>query len=248
MLMNEWQELSWQEYELVENKKYAILPLGALEQHGPHMKLGTDNFLAEGVARLLSEKIKGILLPTINYGQVWSLKRFPGSLSLSTETLKAIIKDIARGVKFQGVQYLIIVNSHIGNMTAVKEAAREIYDEIGFRVIYFTYPGINEIAKNVCQSPKSHPSIIHACEIETSMMLYVDNTKVDMNKAVTEYPEYPPGFDETPIYWDEVSSFGVFGDAKAATRQKGEQIINSVLDNMITIIENITRRDESAKQ
>lgn len=246
--MREWQELSWQEYESANNKEYAVLPLGAVEQHGPHMKLGTDNFLAEGVAKLLSEKINGILLPTINYGQVWSLKRFPGSLSLSTDTLKSIIKDIAKGVKFQGIKYLIVVNSHIGNMTAVKEASREIYDEIGFRVIYFTYPGINEISNDICQSPKSNPSIIHACEIETSLMLYIDSSKVDMNKAVIEYPDYPPGFDETPMYWDEISSYGVFGDAKAATCEKGEKIIKSVLENMINIVKDISRRDKYVQQ
>lgn len=65
----------------------AILPIGAVEAHGPHLPLGTDNFLAERLSEKLAERLNAFVLPTLPYGQVWSLKNFPGSINISNESL-----------------------------------------------------------------------------------------------------------------------------------------------------------------
>ena len=92
--MKEWRNLTWPEAkEAVEEMPVCLLPLGAIEAHGPHMKLDVDNHICEEQCRRVCAETGIILMPTIPVGQVWSLNRFPGTLTLSYHTLIAVIKD-----------------------------------------------------------------------------------------------------------------------------------------------------------
>jgi creatinine amidohydrolase len=76
--------------QILTARRLAILPIGALEAHGPHLPVGTDNLLAQAIAERVAEQLGGVLLPLLPYGQVWSLQDFPGSLSVSNEILSRI--------------------------------------------------------------------------------------------------------------------------------------------------------------
>jgi creatinine amidohydrolase len=231
-------ENSFEVKEKIQAVKTAILPIGAVEAHGPHLPLGTDNFLAERLAERVAEKSGAFILPTLPYGQVWSLKNFPGSINVSNESLISLIADIGRSLYEQGFRVFAIINGHLGNAVALKEAARKLYSEFpDFKILYLFYPGVKEVTESVRETPSAHSSYFHACEIETSYMLYLAEEYVDMTRAINDVPTIPLSADSTPTPWEEFTSSAVLGNAKLATKEKGEKIVTKAIENMAALIE-----------
>ncbi|WFB57141.1 creatininase family protein [Paenibacillus sp. BR1-192] len=215
----------------------AILPIGAVEAHGPHLPLGTDNLLASRLADKLAERTDSFVLPTLPYGQVWSLRNFPGSINVSNEALIRLLADIGESIYHQGFRIFIMVNGHLGNAVALKEAARILYERVPeLKVFYFFYPGTKEIAAEVREASAAHGSYMHADEIETSYMLYLAGEYVDMSKAIDGAPQIPIEADFTPTPWEEMTASAVLGDATLATREKGERIIERSLEVMADMV------------
>ena len=132
----------------LNERTVALLPLGAVEVHGNHLPLLTDLYLAEGVCKLVCERVQNcVVLPSMPYGQIWSLRDQPGSLSVSNEVLTAMLSDIGRSLWRHGVKRFAIVNGHVGNAVAIKAAQRVLYDECELKVYAFTYPGAGPRAK-----------------------------------------------------------------------------------------------------
>lgn len=222
----------------IGKRNAAILPIGAVEAHGPHLPIGTDNLLAERLADELGKRTDSLVLPLLPYGQVWSLKHFPGSIHVSNESIISMIVDIGRSVREQGFRVLAIVNGHLGNMTAIKEAARKLHSELDdLKIYYFFYSGTSQVIDQVRESPKLHGQFFHACEIETSYMLYMAPEYVNMSLAPEETPLIPETVDVTPTPWENFTATSVLGNAKLATREKGEKIIESALQYMALTLE-----------
>lgn len=217
----------------------AILPLGAVEVHGNHLPLGTDAYLAEALARKVEERLGSkacTVLPVLPYGQVWSLGKAPGSISISNHVLKELIEDIGKGLWQAGILKLAVINTHLGNEAAVKAAARSLYGQCPIKVYSFTYPGAEEISRKVCTAPPPRKGYFHACEIETSYMLYACPDKVDMDKAVCRYPDFPVDAGCTPTPWTDFMDTAVLGDATQATAQKGQEILEGVVERICSIL------------
>lgn len=215
----------------------AILPIGAVEAHGPHLPLGTDNLLAARLADKLAERTDSFVLPTLPYGQVWSLRNFPGSINVSNEALIRLLADIGESLYQQRFRIFIMVNGHLGNAAALKEAARILYERVpALKVFYFFYPGTKEITAEVREASAAHGTYMHADEIETSYMLYLAGEYVDMSKAIDGAPHIPFDADFTPTPWEEMTASAVLGDATLATREKGERIIQRSLDVMAEMV------------
>ncbi|WP_223593895.1 creatininase family protein [Neobacillus bataviensis] len=231
-------ENSFEVKEKILNSKVAILPIGAVEAHGPHLPLGTDNYLAERLSERVAEKTGAFVLPTLPYGQVWSLKNFPGSINISNESLISFIVDIGVSLYEQGFRVFAMINGHLGNAVAMKEAARKLYSQYpNYKILYLFYPGVKKATDEVRETVSSHTSYFHACEIETSYMLYLAEEYVDMSKAISDVPNIPMSADITPTPWEEFTSSAVLGDATLATKEKGEKIIEVAIENMIKLIE-----------
>lgn len=230
----------------IADKKAAILPVGAVEAHGPHLPLGTDNLLAERMGARLAELTDSYLLPTLPYGQVWSLRNFPGSLSVSNESMAMLLTDIGESLYQQGFRVFVMVNGHLGNGTALKEAARRLYDKVPeLKVYYLFYPGSKEVIARVRESSSAHGSYFHACEIETSYMLYLAEEFVDMDKAICDIPHITEEADCTPTPWETFTETAVLGDATLATREKGEAILTASLKAMAEMV-NKAKREAGA--
>lgn len=234
----EMQKLTYLEVkEQIEKTPIAILPIGAVEAHGPHLPVGTDNYLAEGMAKKVAEKMAALVLPTFSYGQVWSLRNVPGSINVNNEHLIGILTDMGKSLYKFGIRYFVIINSHLGNMVAIKEAARKLYDEQrDLKVFYFIYPGTAQITKEVRQSKPMPGGYFHACEIETSYMLYLAPEYVRMDKALDDFPDLPEDFEYTPTPWDDITDTIVLGSAKLATREKGQKIIDMAIETIVNIL------------
>ncbi|WHY77349.1 creatininase family protein [Neobacillus sp. WH10] len=231
-------ENSFEVGEKISKSKVAILPIGAVEAHGPHLPLGTDNYLAERLAARVAEKTGAFVLPTLPYGQVWSLKNFPGSINISNESLICFIYDIGVSLYAQGFRVFAMINGHLGNAVAMKEAARRLFSQYSdFKILYLFYPGVKKVTDEVRETAASHVSYFHACEIETSYMLYLAEEFVDMSQAISDIPNIPMHADVTPMPWEKFTSSAVLGDATLASKEKGEKIIEVAIENMVQLIE-----------
>lgn len=219
----------------IEEFPVAILPLGATEQHGHHLPLGVDIFLAEGISRKLSEKTGALLLPSLPFGYSWVWRDIPGTVSLQQKHVEAVIKDVAHSVARYGIKMLVLVNGHDANNASMKYATRALADELDISVIYLFYPNLNKIMEQHCESPTWH-GMIHACEFETSLMLALKPEMVDLSKAVREYPKKPKLYGKSSISLGDLSKSGVYGDATKATKEKGKKMLNIFVPEMEQLI------------
>lgn len=223
--------------EAIRNLKKVILPVGATEQHGPHLPLGTDTFLAKYMAQRLALRIGAVVLPPLPVSYSWVWRNLPGTIVISAETLKNLIKDICRSVATWGADQLVIINAHGANDSMIKYAVREISDELPLRVLYFTYPGVDAATDGVVESERWH-GMIHSCEVETSWMLAARPDLCHMERAVREYPDTPRSalYHHSSATLDVLSETGVFGDATLATAEKGEVMLERMVGYMERII------------
>ncbi|MEM3658204.1 MAG: creatininase family protein [Candidatus Hadarchaeum sp.] len=232
--------LPWPEVAELLERKIIIVPLGSVEQHGPHLPLATDAILAEVLAQRVAEIVDGYYFPPLPYGQVWSAQNYPGTISLKLQTMIAVIKDIAKSLYKHKVKNLVFISSHIGNVLPLQIALRELYEEISeLKIIYLCYPQIDVVIKGVVETPLWAGSGFHAGEVETSLLLAVAPELCRMEKAVCEYPPVPVGYGVSPIPWERISKTGVFGDAKAATAEKGVVLLERWTQLMANIIKDI---------
>lgn len=222
-----------------------VLPIGAVESHGDHLPAGTDNILAGRMAEELARVVNGatpmLRLPVMPFGQVWSLGDAPGSFGISNETVTRSIVEIAQSARSKGLKVLVVVNGHLGNANAIRDAQR-IMREQGVTIANFFYPGASKIVEGVRERPEAHPAYMHADEIETSYMLHLAPGAVDMSKAIANYPDFPEDFGTIAYRWTDFSESPVLGDARAATAEKGGKILTTVLANMANQVAALYKR------
>lgn len=221
----------------------AVLPVGAVEQHGPHLPLLTDTVLASGVARRIAESTKALLLPAIAYGDAWTAEGWAGTLSLSPDTLRATVIDIGRGLHRMGVRGLVTINGHFGNREPIALAARALA-ELGLPVLHLDYPHLEALAAEHMESEPAGPGFYHADEVETSMMLALAPDSVHLDRAQPEYPTFPPLFGSEPMKLRTFNTSGIFGDPRPATADKGEALIAGIAAESVRLVE-IWRREHS---
>ncbi|MET3807205.1 creatinine amidohydrolase [Nakamurella sp. UYEF19] len=212
-----------------------ILPFGAQEQHGPHLPLATDTIMADGVSRGIARNIGGLLLPAVPYGQTTDNMAFPGTVALSFDTTRAIAVDVAEAVKHHGAKGFVIVNGDFGNRAPLALAARQISDA-GLRTLVVNYPGMLEIAQQLCTTEPAGFGLYHADEFETSIVLALQPDDVEMARAVAEYPEFPPTFPSEPPDLREISASGVFGDPRPATPELGRRLLAALVAEATTLV------------
>lgn len=217
-----------------------ILVCGSCEQHGHHLPLDTDNIIGMELALRIAEKTDMLVMPPVNYGQVWSAKGFPGTMSLPASTLKIILRDIICSLQAQQVRNIVLMSGHNGNMPVLKDLARELMDEFGWRNIwYFPMAMSKEVAKLI-KTPVPM-GVAHAGEIETAMMLYLRPELVDLSRATKEFPKAPEEFSYRPMHWLEIMETGSFGDGGAATMELGQALIESAVDTTAALIQRLLK-------
>ena len=224
--------------ERIKEAKCVILTAGSCEQHGYHMAQDTDNVLGHYMALEAAKRTKSIVMPNINYGQVWSARKFPGSISLSNDTLKALFKEIILSLESFGAKNILLLAGHNGNAQAMKDVARELVNSHGLRnVWYFQQTTDKSLLKHL--EAEMPCNCVHAGEMETSMMLVVRPDLVDLSKAEPDFPTLPPESKYRPVSWDEYITVGSYGDPSLATAEKGKIFLDSLIDEIVHLINDI---------
>lgn len=237
-------KLSWTEIQaLKKDLGVVLLPIGATEQHGPHLPIMTDTrqldgVLAAALARLPKEVFAWVL-PTLPFGKSNEHLQFPGTLSLSAETLRSVLQDIARSVRRAGFKRLAFINGHGGNVAVLDAAARDIRLETGLMCFciqpaYWLQPPFE-------MSDQEARYGIHAGELETSLMLALEPGLVNLQAAVKHYPDLEGIVQLTgsaSVAWlsHDVSETGVFGDATRASQEKGQMLLAHASERLAKVI------------
>jgi creatinine amidohydrolase len=203
-----WEELTWAEAGTTAGRIDAvIIPVGAIEQHGPHLPLAVDTLICEAVARSVSAATGVPVIPPLSYGVSASHGDFAGTVALRPETMIAVVEDVIDSLYASGVRQFILLNGHIWNNGALDVSAEKLrvrHRDARVRALgYVTmYPG-PEVDGHV----QYGRGLMHANYFETSVMLHLYPELVRMDRAISHV--------DVDSFWDyrmdQVSDTGVWG-------------------------------------
>jgi creatinine amidohydrolase len=218
----------------------AILPVASTEQHGPHLATGVDVFLCGEICRRAAVKLQAAGTPAVVAPVLWpGLAEhhvpFGGSFTLSVATYQAVLRDLTRSIVRAGFSRLVVVNGHGGNISALNAFSEELTRELGASILFATYWLLAEEAfSGILEKQRS---VLHACEAETSMMMVVRPELVDrarLDEAVGPMADRAGSVLNQPLHrwrsFKEVTNTGVVGDARSATPDKGERLLEAAAD------------------
>ena len=246
-------ELSWQEFDArIKVGAPVFLPVGATEQHGPHLPLNVDVILPGAICARVAEAVGGIVAPAIQYGYKSQPRSgggpgFPGTLSLDGHTLALIIRDIIRELGRHGVRRLVIVNGHFENAwpsvegldLGLRELRRDgISDMTALRLEYWDFVR-RETLERIFPEGFPGTELEHASRIETSLMLLLRPDLVEMDKVPADGPARFPTYDRHPPPPGYLPPSGVLADARGATAEQGQWLI----EDHVRLIADAVRRE-----
>ncbi|MGQ9371288.1 creatininase [Azospirillum sp. ST 5-10] len=233
-------ELSWPAFAAkVREGAIVFLPLGATEQHGPHMAMNVDVVLPTAVCERVARNVGGLVAPTIPYGyksqpRSGGGEAFPGTTSLDANTFALVVRDVVRGLGHNGVRRLVLVNGHFENAwpavegldLGLRELRRDgIPDMQAMRLEYWDFVGRDTLD---ALFPEGFPGteLEHASLLETSLMLHLRPELVDMGKVPSDGPARFPTYDRHPVPKDFVPASGVLARAQGSSADKGALLLN----------------------
>ena len=225
-----------------------LQPIGAIEQHGPHLPLIVDAAISTAVLgkalEQLAPDIPAYALPTLYYGKSNEHWHFPGTITLSAQTLMALLLEVGQSLHRAGFRKLAFVNGHGGQPQVIEMVARDLHQQLDLTVFpLFVWQVPNSAAELL--NPKEQALGIHAGDAETSLLLSILPDQVKMEAAVCEYPPPQQGLlsleGRLPFAWTtrDVSRSGVIGDPTQATAAKGDQILASLAAGWVQVIQDI---------
>lgn len=218
---------------LTERDAIAVIPIGSIEQHGPHLPVQVDTLLVSEVARraarLVAESVPVVVLPTIWSGLAEHHMSLGGTLTLDLATFFGLVRGIVRSVARNGLKRILLLNGHGGNMTALNALVGEISAEMSLPIALATYwiPAQQEFSRIL----EKQTSVAHACEAETSMLLALRPDLVAMAELERVNPprEWAGGASDVYV-WRSVADWspsGIAGVPSAASAEKGERLLDA---------------------
>jgi creatinine amidohydrolase len=213
----------------------ALLPIGAgAKQHGLHMRMATDQVLAEYFAGVVAEETNSLIWPTLTYGAYPAFVAYAGSASLPNATFQSAVTEIANSLLGFGAERVLILDTGISTLAPVEAAIKATSNPSRIRHLkVFAGPRFIETAKALQQQPYGS----HADEIETSLMLAIAPGSVDMSRAQAS-PFSPGGPQRGPLSPSDPNSpnyspSGSFGDPTLASAEKGKTILAAIVADLM---------------
>lgn len=257
-----WEDLAWTDFAGLPPETIAVLPVGAIEQHGPHLPLRVDAILNAGILEqalsLVPASLPLLVLPAQCIGLSVEHARFPGTLTLQPATILALWNDIGDSVARAGLRKLLIVNSHGGQpqiVDLVCQQLRSRHRMLAVGVSWWRLDGVTEAEADLPEAERRHG--IHGGAIETAMMLHLAPDLV-RRAAFADFssswlaregaykqlgPVGPAGF-----AWEtqDLNASGAVGDPRLATAELGARLVESAARSLATLLAEIHRFDAQA--
>ncbi len=252
----------WSDYtseafsRLDRDRLIAVLPVGATEQHGPHLPMSTDTATIDGVIAAaipkLPDDLPVLILPTVAYGKSNEHRRYPGTLTVSATTLTRLWMEIGASVAASGVRKFVLFNSHGGQMAVMDIVARDLREQHGLMAVAANWYTLGLPNGMFGEREMGHG--IHAGDLESSIMMALAPDHVRMDKAcdfssLTEAMARENRFlSITPsgkLGWQmqDLNPAGAAGNAAIATADKGHAVIDHVSSRLVELLQEIDRFD-----
>lgn len=229
------------------------VPVGAMEQHGPHSAIGTDVYLPQEIARRVCEQQGNALVAApLSYTLSYPHRGFTSEFSLSVETFMGVIRDLALSFAKAGFKRIVFLNGHYDNTYALAYACAQVDEKMppGAKAFPFNY--WDGLTAEQWATMSENGKGMHAGESEVSALLAINPKLVDMEKANAEFPNFPDTITKSPalhtayffsspgsVY--RMSRTGTWGDARKATAAKGEQMLNAGVQSVINLMADIEK-------
>jgi len=215
-------------HELLKSEaSIAVVPIGSLEQHGPHLPISTDTLIVEKVSEEIAKRLNAFLTPCLPYSSSIEHRGFMGTIWLSPETLALVVRDIVRSLLDQGFKLIILVNGHGGNFI-LKVIVRKINLELKERRVILV-----NVAETMIKLVKND---LHAGDVETSLMLYLYPNLVKTDKIPPDFtPELPRELIDM-LGFRGICREGVWGKPSKASRERGKQYFEEIIDTTLRYI------------
>jgi creatinine amidohydrolase/Fe(II)-dependent formamide hydrolase-like protein/7-cyano-7-deazaguanine synthase in queuosine biosynthesis len=240
-------ELTWpQARKRFQQVDIALLPVGSIEQHGPHLPLDTDAFDADYLAKRVAERCaepKPFVLPLVPYGVAYHHEDFSGTISIGPETLSRLVYEIGMSAAKHGITKLIIINGHGGNSPALHFAAQMVNRDSRI----FTCVDTGETSDPDIFAMAETQDDVHAGEIETSTSLAVRAHLVRIHDAKKFVPKFSSRYlnfsSKRSVGWyaqiEKISPEGVLGDPTKANAEKGRKMWDLMIERLVEFVEDL---------
>lgn len=234
----ELEEMSWPEIkEAVEGgKDTAVVMVGSIEQHGPHLPIKTDAYIADELGRMITEKLGDALMaPTIRPGVSGHHMDFSGTISLSSDVLVGLLRDYCTSLDQHGFRFIVLISTHGGNFAPINTAAPEISSELENAEL-ICISDLSKLMELMNRGMKDagidyEEPIIHSGAAETSVLLWLDETLVRRDKVAKGSEEEISTALLLSKGLKEFTDNGVLGDPRKATVEAGQRIMEILADN-----------------
>ena len=244
-----WAEMTWPEAEeYLKIVDVALLPVGSIEQHGPHLPLDTDSFDAQYLARQVATTCsdpKPLVLPLIPYGVSYHHDDFKGTISINNDTLSNLVYEIGMSAAHNGIKKLVIINGHSGNSSSLNFAAQMINRDARI----FVSVDSGETSDVDIYRMVETPNDVHAGEFETSTALATRPHLVKMDLARSSVPEFSSRYlnftSKRSVSWyahtERISRSGIMGDPTKASKEKGKKMWQIMVAHLVSFVEDLKR-------
>jgi creatinine amidohydrolase len=260
------EHLTWPEVqEAIDRGVDAVLiPIGSTEQHGHHLPLDTDCFIARSLCARAAERgeaegVELLVAPTLNVTLSWYHMQFPGSLRLATTTFFQVFREVCDSLAHHGFEHLVAVNGHGGNIAALTVAVNNYFETTGRRVFLVQWWDLAADVLAEIEGP-----MIHAEEAETSIALALGQRVLperatrdayDRGRAVKEaglpwtslgkygMTHKGPGVIVPMDMLRDISASGVVGDATRASRETGERIVDALVPRIVQVCKDMAGKE-----
>jgi creatinine amidohydrolase/Fe(II)-dependent formamide hydrolase-like protein/7-cyano-7-deazaguanine synthase in queuosine biosynthesis len=238
-------EMTWVQAKLrFAQTDIVLLPVGAVEQHGPHLPLDIDGWDADHLCRQVAARCsdpKPLVLPLIPYGVSYHHDDFPGTMSVGPDTLAQFVYEVGMAAARHGVKKLVIINGHGGNAPALQVAAQKVNRDARI----FTCVDTGETSDVDINAIAETRNDVHAGEVETSTALATRPHLVDESRLESSVPEFSSRYlnfsSAASVEWYEhtarISDSGVLGDPTKASREKGERMWELMITHLVHFVE-----------
>ena len=256
-----YEKLTWPEINDAVKKKLPVLvPIGSIEQHGPHLPLDVDMLevttIAQHAARLIPHEV--LVLPTQCQGYTGHVMDFPGTINIHYETLIKFMIDIGKSLAYHGFKKIVFVNGHGSNAPNMDLAARRVNLETDAEAIACNWLSMLMVDPEFMKGWRESVfpgGCAHACELETSVYLYADEENVKKEEVVNGYIEFHK--DKSKFHWVDLfaagagtkvswtasyTDSGILGEAALATKEKGIRAVDEAAKNLARLLQEFRAR------
>ncbi|NBO91260.1 MAG: creatininase family protein [Planctomycetia bacterium] len=250
-----YEKLTWPEInDAVAMQKVCLVPCGSVEQHGHHLPLDVDIVCPQGIAYGAGKAIpdKLLVLPPVWYGYTAHVMDFPGTINTHSETFIRGVIDIAKSLAYHGFKKIILLNGHGSNMPNLDLAARRANLETDAEVVLCAWWNLLTVDKQFLPSwreSKFPGGCAHACELETSLYMYLDGDNVRTDRIQDGNISFNE--DNSPFQWVDLfaagpatviswtssySQTGVLGEPSKATAEKGKRVYDEAVKQLTRFV------------